>query len=63
MGTEFQGRSQFEVHGAQQVILREQQQSLSVDLLGAKLPRYALTAWRGEKTETGMNRVSVPWSF
>ncbi|KAG7243751.1 hypothetical protein INR49_009513 [Caranx melampygus] len=36
VGAELQRRSQFKVHGADQVILSEKQQSLAVDFLGAK---------------------------
>ena len=50
MGAEFQCRSQFKVHGADQVVLCQEQQSLPVDFLGAKRFGYVLTTWREERT-------------
>ena len=50
MGAEFQCRSQFKVHGADQVVLCQEQQSLPVDFLGAKRFGYILPTWREERT-------------
>lgn len=51
VGAELQRRPQFKVHGADQVILGEEQQSLAVDFLRAKLFSYVLTTCREEETD------------
>ena len=48
---QFECRSQFKVHGADQVLLCEQQQSLAVYFLGTKLLGYNLTTWRERERE------------
>ncbi|KAG7228978.1 hypothetical protein INR49_013211 [Caranx melampygus] len=53
VGAELQRRSQFKVHGADQVILSEKQQSLAVDFLGAKLFSYVLTTCREQEAGVG----------
>lgn len=50
VGAEFQCGSQFKVHGADQVVLCQEQQSLPVDFLGAKCFGYILPTWREERT-------------
>ncbi|TNN58052.1 hypothetical protein EYF80_031724 [Liparis tanakae] len=58
VGTQFECRSQFEVHGADQVVFGQKQQSLSVDFLGAKLLGYVLTPWR-EDGDRGLRHCAT----
>lgn len=59
MGAELECGSQFKVHGADQVILCEKQQSLSIYFLRAKLLSYILTTWGEEKIDTGFNLNNI----
>lgn len=61
VGANLQSRSQFKVHGVDHVLLGQQQQSLSVYFLGAKLLGRVLATWKreGENRE----RFSVACSF
>lgn len=50
--------SQFNVHGAHEVVLLQQEQGLSVNLLRAKLVCYLLTTW--QRTDELVNFFHVP---